>query len=82
MTLEDGGCEPCDIFIRLPNFKGVVDAGKIMADVERTLPGIARERWKRGSTKLKREGRAPKTKDAVTARLLALADHVVRDGCA
>jgi hypothetical protein len=80
MTKEDGSCDPCDIFVRLPNFKGIVDATKIMADVERTLPGIARVKWSRASTKLKRDGRAPKVRKDATARLLALADEVARDG--
>ena len=26
MTSEDGRCLPCDVFVRLPNFRGVVDA--------------------------------------------------------
>jgi hypothetical protein len=79
MTREDGGCLPCDVFVRLPNFKGVVDAGKIMTGVEQTLPGVARVPWARASTKLKRDGRPAKTKKDVAARLLALADQVAAD---
>jgi hypothetical protein len=82
MTKEDGTCDPCDVFLRLPNYKGIVDAEKIMTSVEQTLPGIERVHWARGSTKLKREGRAPKARTAVVARLLLLADRVAADGVA
>ena len=54
MSSADGTCEPCDIFLRLPNFPGIANADKIMAGVVSTLPGVARAPWDKGSRRLKR----------------------------
>ena len=35
MTKADGTCEPCDIFIRLPNWRFMVDADRILDAVGR-----------------------------------------------
>jgi hypothetical protein len=80
MTNPNGTCEPCDVFVRLPNFKGVVDSEKVMAAVASTLPGIVRAKWDRQSRKLRRDGRAPRERGAVVGRLVALADQVAADG--
>jgi hypothetical protein len=67
MTKADGSCEPCDVFLRLPNFKGVVDSDKIVAGVTSTLPGVTRAPWTRASTKLKRGKRHYARQSAVAA---------------
>jgi hypothetical protein len=78
MTKGDGTCEPCDIFIRLPNERRMVDPDRILDAVTRTLPGAAVVRWAQASTKTKH--RPPTATDAAVARLLALADRVAADG--
>ena len=75
MTSEDGRCEPCDVFIRLPNFKGVVDSDKVMASVVSTLPGVARVAWEGASRKLRRDGKQPVVREDARA---ALAAYVAR----
>ena len=70
MTKGDGTCEPCDIFLRLPNSRRQVDSDRILDAITRTLPGAAVVRWERASRKLGH--RPPSTRDAAVARLLAL----------
>jgi hypothetical protein len=82
MTNPDGTCEPCDVFLRLTNYKGIVDCDKIMAGVTSTLPGVRCVPWTKSSTKLNRPGKAPRERAAVVTRLLALADLVAADGVA
>ena len=53
MTKGDGTCEPCDIFLRLPNWRLMVNAERILDAVKRTLPGAAVVPWERASNKLK-----------------------------
>jgi len=57
MTKPDGTCEPCDIFLRLPNWRYMVDADRILEAVKRTLPGAQVLPWERATRKLPR---APK----------------------
>ena len=57
MTKEDGICEPCDVFLRLPNWRFMVDADRILEAVKRTLPGAQVLPWERATRKLPR---APK----------------------
>jgi hypothetical protein len=57
MTEQDGTCEPCDIFLRLPNWRYMVDADRILEAVKRTLPGAQVLPWERATKKLPR---APK----------------------
>ncbi len=57
MTKPDGTCEPCDIFLRLPNWRFMVDADRILDAVKRTLPGAQVLPWERATRKLPR---APK----------------------
>lgn len=78
MTSEDGGCEPCTVFVRLPDFTGVVDSEKIMESVERMLPGITRIPWTRASVKLKRDGRAPQAKVDMASSLVTYAARMKR----
>ena len=40
MIHEDGSCEPCDVFVRVPNFKVVANGAGIIKGVERALVGI------------------------------------------
>jgi hypothetical protein len=54
MTRKDGACEPCDIFLRLPNWRFMVDADRIVDAVKRTLPGAAVVPWERATRKLPR----------------------------
>jgi hypothetical protein len=82
MTKPDGTCEPCDIFLRLPNWRYMIDADRILDAVKRTLPGAQVLPWERATRKLKRDGRTPRTRTGVVARLLTLADRVVADGVA
>ncbi len=82
MTKVDGTCEPCDIFLRLPNWRFMVDADRILDAVKRTLPGARVVPWERATRKLKRDGRAPRTRTGVVALLLTLADQVAADGVA
>jgi hypothetical protein len=57
MTRPDGTCEPCDIFLRLPNWRYMVDADRVLDAVIRTLPGAQVLPWERATRKLPR---APK----------------------
>jgi hypothetical protein len=57
MTKSGGTCEPCDIFLRLPNWRYMVDADRILDAVKRTLPGTQVLPWERVTRKLPR---APK----------------------
>ena len=54
MTKQDGTCEPCDIFLRLPNWRFMVDADRILDAVKRTLPGAQVLPWERATRKLPR----------------------------
>jgi hypothetical protein len=78
MTKEDGTCEPCDIFLRLPNWRLMVDADRILDAVKRTLPGASVVPWERASKRLKRDGRAPRAKKSVAAALVAYAGRMTR----
>jgi hypothetical protein len=78
MTKPDGTCEPCDIFLRLPNWRFMVDADRILDAVKRTLPGASVVPWERASKRLKRDGRAPAAKKGVAAALVAYAGQMRR----
>jgi hypothetical protein len=41
MTKEDGTCEPCDMFLRLPDERRLVDPDRVIDAVKRTLPAAA-----------------------------------------
>jgi len=45
MTREDGTCEPCDVFIRLPNWDRMIVADRMLDAVCRTLPGAKVVEW-------------------------------------
>jgi hypothetical protein len=51
MTKPDGTCERCDIFLRLPNWRFMVDADRILDAVKRTLPGATVVPWERATRK-------------------------------
>jgi hypothetical protein len=57
MARTDGTCEPCDVFLRLPNWRFMVDADRIIDAVTRTLPGSRVLPWERATRRLPR---APK----------------------
>jgi hypothetical protein len=77
MTSEDGSCEPCDVFIRTPNYKGVgVVAKNIVAAVIQTLHGIQHRRFDPLAKKLVRAGKAPVIKQGVGQRLLEHASRM------
>jgi hypothetical protein len=82
MTNADGSCEPCDIFLRLPLWKHMVDPERVLDAVRRTLPGASVVRWELASGKLNRPGQPPRARAAVVERLLELADLVAADGTA
>jgi hypothetical protein len=71
MTREDGGCLPCDVFVRLPNYAGIADAEKIMAGVIQTLPGVIRTAWPEATTRLMRAGKTPVIRQNIVDSLLA-----------
>jgi hypothetical protein len=71
MTKDDGTCEPCDIFLRLPNWRYMVDADRILEAVKRTLPGAKVILWERGSKRLKRDGKKPVIREDAGAALVA-----------
>ncbi len=73
MTRENGTCEPCDVFLRLPNWRYQIDADRVLDAVKRTLPGARVEPWAAQTRKLPREGKAPVIKAGVRATLLAYA---------
>jgi hypothetical protein len=73
MTKEDGTCAPCDIFLRLPNWRYMVDADRILDAVKRTLPGAKVVPWERASRRLKREGKKPVVREDAAAALVAYA---------
>jgi hypothetical protein len=79
MTKEDGTCEPCDVFVRLPVFKGVVDAEKVMAGVVSTLPRVTRAPWAGASKPLKRDGRAPVARKGVEQALVEYVNRMAPD---
>src|SRR4030095_14186219 len=54
MTKPDGTCEPCDILLRLPHWRFMVAADRILAAVIRTLPGAPVLPWERATRKLPR----------------------------
>jgi hypothetical protein len=76
MTTPDGTCAPCDIFLRLPNWRYMVDADRILDAVKRTLPGAQVVPWERASKRLKRDGRAPRARKEAGASLLAYASRM------
>ena len=79
MTTEDGRCEPCDVFLRLPNGGMVADPDRLVDHVKRALPGAAFVSWAEASTKLRRDGRPPVARDAITAALLAYVEEMPTD---
>ena len=76
MTKPDGTCEPCDIFLRLPNWRYMVDADRILDAVKRTLPGATVVPWEGASKRLPRAGKAPRARKGVGAALVAYAGRM------
>jgi hypothetical protein len=69
MSDEAGGCEPCEIYLRLPNWRKMVDPENVLASVARTLPGASIVPWAAASTRLAR--RAPVARQSGATALLA-----------
>jgi hypothetical protein len=70
MTKSDGTCEPCDVFLRLPDWRRWVDADRVLAAVLSTLPGAQVAPWP-AATRKKLKPPATALPDVVE-RLLAL----------
>jgi hypothetical protein len=73
MTRPDGTCEPCDIFLRLPNWRLMVDADRILDAVKRTLPGAKVVPWERATRALPRDGKKPVIRQDAAAALVTYA---------
>jgi len=71
MKDESGACEPCDVFLRLPNWRLMVDADRLLDAVLGTLPGAVVKPWTEGSARLPRTGRTRIERNAVRDALVA-----------
>jgi hypothetical protein len=76
MTREDGRCEPCDIFVRLPHWRYHVDPDRLMDLVRRTLPGAQVKFWEQATQKLRRDGRPPRARQDIHGALLGYAGRM------
>jgi hypothetical protein len=77
MTRADGTCEPCEIFVRFPNFDGRVRTDVVIEGLRAVLKGLQVNEsglWTAAlSTETTPAGRKPETHSRLGAKLLDLA---------
>lgn len=77
MVAPDGTCEPCDVFLRIPHQSGVhADTDRLLAGVQRALPGMALQPWVALSEPRTPDGAPPVARTAVQDALLTQASAV------
>ncbi len=74
MVDPQGGCLPCDVFLRLPSWRYYVDADAILGHLRLVLPGVQVKPWPGAHHPLRREGRPSRVGPALEAALLACAE--------
>jgi hypothetical protein len=75
MIDTQGGCEPVDVFDRLPHAWAVnsLDPQQVLAGIRQTLRGIQTIEWAPMSEAQSTAGRRPRTRDGLASNLLAMA---------